>query len=134
MRIKLPRWDKNSVIGHEQLNQLAEAIERADSWQVDGSSGLQMVESRVNRTISFAGRDFALYAKVNTAITAMSGNTLGQGKIDLQIKDENGVLTPVGGDPEPCFNSTLVSVAAGQIIQVKWVQDAWAVDVVRCSS
>ena len=135
MQPKIPKWHKGQVLTAADLTTLSEAIGRSINLVGDATSGIEVGETKSARYFTRQDQPVATWAIVTTAITAFSGTTFGSGMIRTGYMDDNNKFVLHGTDPEPCYNSTLTAIPASStvVIQAKWIDGDWAVDVVPCS-
>lgn len=122
MATKLPRFRKGQVFMHQDANALAEAVERACNLTVDASSGLEMIDSPVGRTIRFVGDGTWVYVTLTTKLPAGDGVTsLGQGQCQVMPFTPGAsstapgtlIVPPASTPTEPIENLLNGSIASG---------------------
>lgn len=122
MRLRLPRWKKDSPILHSQLNAMAEAIERADAWAVDSGSGLQLAESQAGRVLSLAREDIRIVVLTKQLPAGDGASSWGHGQGQVALFTP-GVGTgpgtsavPAGAPVEEVYNLMNVTIGPGKTI------------------
>ena len=129
MATSLPRKTKDSILTAEDWNQLVEAIERADSWQFDTSSGLQAVMSKTGRSVSFIGGDSPLqYMILSQQLPAGDGSTnlgAGKGKIANFSADTAKIKVPTGASDVAVYSLPNIPIKNGATIIVGRIADTW---------
>jgi hypothetical protein len=121
--LRLPRWRKGQVIKADDLNRLAEAIERVHIERGQ-CSGLEIDETPGGTSLRVKRMTDGYIGVASGNITARSGSTPGAGSVTLQEYDATNELYSLGVSI-PVLNASSSTMTSGNGInsgQYCWCQ------------